>query len=952
MASLVSPSELEHYFSSPCRSLIHFNARSLRKHTDDITNFLSSVGHRFSIICLTETWLSISDKNLYDFPSYSAEYCHRAGSSHGGAAIFISSGFHYHRRHDLTLNLPSCESVWAEFHESFFSQDGKNIIVGCIYRSPSSSTSEFCLALSEVLHRLSIERKNVIILGDININLIDTNTSCYNEYINCLNGNGYECLITTPTRCTASGQASLIDHALSNLLTSPDAGVIEVSITDHYPVFVRLNFVSHENDVCLTRKKVNTSLFVELISNSDWSAVTNVTHPEVAFDELCAIITRALAASSSITTCKKNTSTPYSPWMTFSLLRCLRKKDNLYKKTKRQPFNLPLKIRFRNYSNTLARLLKDAKRRFYENEVHRAGNDVKKQWKILNSFLNRTTTTAPINSVQFGNVTYNNPSDIANAFSDSFFTDHPQPFIPHDHHYQRLPHSFFLFPVSPVEVRTVIHNLKITSAGLDNFYSFHIKLIAHLICDVLSYIINLVFKTGVFPSVLKVAKLIPVFKKGDKRLVTNYRPIAILSFFSKIIEKLVVIRLTCYLSKFNVLSPRQFGFRAGFSTDLALISLTDDIKRAIDCGKFAGALFIDLSKAFDSINHNILFAKLDAIGITGPTLALISNYLQDRQQVVYISGAYSHFRTTNIGVPQGSILGPLLFLIYINDLPQCINFSDCLLYADDTTIFTSDNSLDSLLLKINADAANVANWCRRNILNINASKSTFVIFTSTNKIVPGLPSVHLNSNVLTAASHVVFLGVELDTHLKFHRHINSLTRKAAFGIRALIKVRAFFHIDTLISLYYAFIHSHLNYCISSWGNTYRTHLSPLQHVQNQAFRIITFSHFSSDISWFFRAFNILSVSNLNKHTLGLLVYNFVNGKLALTLLNDNQFPQHKITRFAFHHNLLLPKPRTNYGKFTTNFSATAVWNSLPLAIKQSPSIHVFKQKLRIFLQSF
>lgn len=185
----------------------------------------------------------------------------------------------------------------------------------------------------------------------------------------------------------------------------------------------------------------------------------------------------------------------------------------------------------------------------------------------------------------------------------SFYPDQPHFSLPTANAYHRLPHSFFLRPVSPDEVRMTILSLKNTGAGLENFYSSLIKLIAHLISNALSHIINIVLKTGVFPSCLKIAKIIPVFKKGSKTSLLNYRPIAILSFFTKLIEKLFASHLTCSFSKFSILSSNQFGFRPGYSTELALVTITDHLKTAIDEGKFAGSLFIDFSKAFDFLNH-------------------------------------------------------------------------------------------------------------------------------------------------------------------------------------------------------------------------------------------------------------------------------------------------------------------------------------------------------------
>lgn len=246
--------------------------------------------------------------------------------------------------------------------------------------------------------------------------------------------------------------------------------------------------------------------------------------------------------------------------------------------------------------------------------------------------------------------------------------------------------------------------MKITGAGPDKLHPSHVKLVAPFITDSLAHIINLMFKSGCFPNELKQGRITPVFKKGDRCLISNYCPICVLPFFSKVIEKLIEKRLTNYFKKFNILSPIQYGFRPGYSTELALIALTDELRLAIDEGNYAASVFIDFTKAFEKINHKILSYKLESLGITGPALLLLQNYLKDRMQVITISGVNSKTVLTNIGVPQGSILGPLLFLLYVNDLPNCLSFSKCILYADDTTVINSDKCLTTLTSNINRHA--------------------------------------------------------------------------------------------------------------------------------------------------------------------------------------------------------------------------------------------------------
>lgn len=925
--------------------VVHFNARSLKKNFDSIHAFLSSYRLNFSFICVTETWLSPHDKNMFCFPSYVPEYCHRVSGSFGGAAIFVSASIPYQRRYDLSLSVENTESVWIEIANPSLPSSGNKTIIGCIYRSPSSSVPDFCSSLSSIFNKLSLEKKNVVILGDININLLDVSSSAYSDYTACFLGFGYESLISVPTRCVLGASSSLIDHILSNFIPSNDCGVLEASLTDHYPVFCRFECAIPKQLSSFQKNIFDKTNFVKRVEAIEWSFLELLSDPEAAFNSFSSAIKKCLDDSTSFVKCRKNFPAPHNPWLTAGLMKSLRKKDNLYKKLKKRPFNTALRLRYKKYCNILNKVLEEAKRNYYTNRIHNAGNNSKDQWKTINSFLNRSLSEPAIIELQSTEGVLRNADDIANALNKYFCANTsllPQDYPPT---IRECLQSFYLFPTGPDEVVEIINHMKITSAGLDNVQPIHLKCISHVISTPLAYVINLMFKTGIFPSQLKKAKIIPVFKKGDRTSIVSYRPIAILSSYSKIIEKCIEKRLSKYLTKFRILSTQQFGFRAGYSTDFALLSFTDYIKHTLDSGCFAGALLIDLSKAFDSLVHNILLAKLNSIGVVGIAQELINSYLSNRQQAVCVSNVLSTFKSIDKGVPQGSILGPLLFLIYINDLTSILTHSQPFLYADDTTIVTKDKSIDALTNKLSADFYNVQNWCTANGLTINTNKTQFIVFHSSHNALSPTPAITINDHSLLSATKCSFLGVVLDAHLKYPHHISLIRQRIAHGIRTLIEARRFFSWQTLLKLYYAFIHSHITYYITSWANTYPSHILPLQRLQNQAIRILTFSSPITCASPLFQQHSVLTVCNLFKYKLGILVFKCLNGTITANVLEKFQLLNYNPTRFASKHNFLLPHARTNYGKHTTIFAAIQFWNSIPLCTKQL-SLPAFKKELK------
>lgn len=933
----------------PQFSFLHCNIRSLRKHHDDLINFLSILDHNFSIICLSETWLTQVDGNLFDLPGYISEHSYRGNQRSGGSAIFVNSSIAYTRRLDLSFRNLLCESVWLEFDRNVLPLNNMPTILASIYRSPSSSYSDFCSQLEEILNLLTNENKNIIICGDININILPPSCQSCSDYINCLFSYGFSSLIDVPTRCDTAGSRTLIDHIFSSSTSDYTTGVIDYSITDHYPLFFVLGTGKRAQHRQYTKNSFNEALFARKVHDTCWNNVFREDCPEKAYSIFLSTITNYINDCTTHVTHKHTFSSPRNPWITNALLRSIIKKNNLHKKVKLQPFNASLRARFKNYSNILSSVLKRAKREYYERRIIENGTNTRRNWELIKEFLNVRESDASIKKIIYKDKEYSTEADMSNVFSDHFAACQNTLSLSVPAHLPRSPQSFFLRPVSSSEVFNVISSLKVTGPGLDSIRPSRIKLVAADISLVFADIANKIFRTGIFPELLKRGKIIPVYKKGSRDNINNYRPICILPFFGKVIEKLIYSRLMHYLNKFNLLSPHQFGFRNGYSTEQALLKFTDNIKQFIDEGFVVGAIFIDLTKAFDTLEHSILLDKLESFGITGPTLNLIRSYLSNRPQVVYLNGQFSSTKLINCGVPQGSILGPLLFLLFINDLPNTLTFSKCLLYADDTTIYSPHKSLTALQDTLNADLNNVHSWCRNNKLQINPTKTTFVLFHSPQTVVSSSITVLLDNYTLLASDNVKFLGVTLDKHLKYNSHANSLIKRVSFGIRIIITTRAFFQPHVLISLYHAYINSHLSYCLSSWGNTYAIHLKPLQRLQNQAIKLMTFSPFRCHSLPIYQHLRILPIQQLFYHRLSLITYRLIHREISLDNIPFHIFVNNNNTRFSERNNFLLPKIRSNYGRYTARFFCVHLWNNIPLHVKSSHSLQSFKHNMKSIL---
>ena len=397
--------------------------------------------------------------------------------------------------------------------------------------------------------------------------------------------------------------------------------------------------------------------------------------------------------------------------------------------------------------------------------------------------------------------------------------------------------------------------------------SIPIKLLKVLdlqISNNLSILINESFEIGIFPEKLKIAKVIPIFKKGLASRKSNFRPISLLSVFSKLFEKLMHKRLYRFLEICEILFCMQFGYRTGHSTDHALISLTETIKSSLDKNRYGCGIFIDFQKAFDTVNHEILLKKLEHYGI-----AIARNWFYSyhscRKQFVSVNGHSSSLREISCGVPQGSVLGPLLFLIYINDLPNSSQFLSFFLFAYDTHIYYESNDLVILMRKVNKELKKVKLWLDSNKLALNVDKTNFVQFHSPRKKLSEYADLKIGKQFIQRTLYVKFLGVMMDEHLTWRCHTTELSKKLSRTAGILFKVQHHVPLPILICLYNSLFSSFLNYGISAWGLTYETYLNPLFRLQKKILRAIKFQPFSAPSSPIFHTLKIPKLSRCATH---------------------------------------------------------------------------------------
>ena len=443
----------------------------------------------------------------------------------------------------------------------------------------------------------------------------------------------------------------------------------------------------------------------------------------------------------------------------------------------------------------------------------------------------------------------------------------------------------FLDPPQPIEIFNAINSLKIHKAsGCDNISSFFLRMGNEVLAPILSIYFGLVFELGSFPQIFKTAKVIPIFKSSTKNLVNNYRPISLLPCLSKVLEKVIENRFLNFFEKNKIFYSYQYGFREKRSVTHALLDVITQGYNAIEQKSFTALLLMDLRKAFNTVSHRILLQKLLHYGIRGPAYTLTESYLSNRQQFVSINNVTSCSKPISIGVPQGSILGPLLFLIYVNDLP---NATSCQprLFADDTYLVLKNSTLNELETNCNLELQNLHRWCNANELQINPEKfKAVILLPKLNSPEPEL-DICYNTARISLSDSSKYLGVILDKKLNFQPHLLSLNKRVSRSVGILSKLRYFFPSSTLLLLYHALVLPHLLYGLPIWGSTYESYINKVQVLQNKAIRIITNSHWQSPITPQYRKLKVLKIADLYTYEIAKLMHQHSKNMLPTCFSN-------------------------------------------------------------------
>ena len=645
------------------------------------------------------------------------------------------------------------------------------------------------------------------------------------------------------------------------------------------------------------------------------------------------------------------------PWLTNALKESIKTKNKLFVARNKGNNSEERTAGYKAYRNRLHHLLRTAERQYYQDLIMQHKDNIKKSWQVIKSIINKRKY-CPVNlKFKYNGDVISDGKTVANKFN-KFFVNVGEslaneiPSIdrcPSEYIKVEISENFSVSAVTEDEIDKIICNFKDSAAGWDDLRPRIMKLIKSCKKRPLAHICNRSFVTGIFPSELKIANVVPIFKSGDDMVFSNYRPVSVLPVLSKILERLMYNQLILYLNRHDLLYEYQFGFQKGKSTHMALITLIDKISEALDQGELVIGILLDFSKAFDTVDHGILLKKLELYGVKDTALKWFDSYLTNRLQYVTYNNIKSDKEKVKCGVPQGSILGPLPFLLYINDLTTVSTTSLSVLFADDTNIFMSGKNLPSMAMALNEQLTAIYEWLCCNKLLLNVLKTHYMIFTQRNKKVNDI-SLYINNVSIERVYVTKFLGVQIDSQLNWKNHIEYTCKKLCKCIGILSKARRKLQKSSLISLYYSFAFPYFIYCNHVWGNTYQTNLNNAVLVQKRLIRIITCSPFRAHTEPLMFANRLMSLSNINVYMTCIFVYQCLDG-CTPDIFNDfyasNRNVHDHETRQAC--DLHVPYGRLDIRRNSMKIHGANMWNSIPENIKKSDSINVFKQRLRNYL---
>lgn len=910
--------------------ITHINICSLNKHFEELLIMIAELDELPDVIICTETW-QVNEK-MYIIPGYQVSYNNGHLNKNDGVITYVKNGLQNEHTTEkigeVTLNINKINKADTQYE------------IYAIYKSPAIKISEFNENLENFLHaRNQNSQAEQILIGDLNIDLLDHSLTT-TEYSNTLAAYGFFPTIETPTRITTT-TSTCIDHcfikphkAIEHLISI----IIETTITDHYPITIKISTSNKKKkeNTSIKPTKINFKKLRNATLNNDFSEIYSCYEADYCAELFTKILQKTIDQSQTQINCSSKNK---QPWITSKIVRLINKRDNLHKKARRTKNPADIEAH-RKYRNDLTATIKKARYEYYTKRIQNNKADQKNIWNVVNDFMQRKNNQKNESTelTKEDGTKTKNKKDRANYFNDYFVNVGKNLATKlknkkfSSRNISRVTDTFYLHPVSEMEVYKEIMNLKDSkSPGHDNINSKCLKSIADLISEPLAHIINVGFGTGKFPKIFKKAVIKAIYKAGKRDEVGNYRPISLITNLAKIMEKCLYRRLIRFINEHNIINKKQFGFRQNKSTEDALSEFVTKIYDNIDKKIPTLSIFIDLAKAFDTLDHEILLKKLELLGIRGLSHSLIKNYLEEREQIVKIENTFSEPKIMEYGVPQGTVIGPLLFILYLNDLYNINSSGKILSFADDTSIIFENETWDKLKEEVEEEIPIIYEWFTNNSLTVNVNKTQVMLYGSQKTSIPPWNEITFKYEKQTLKIQVTekakYLGVIVDSHLRWDHHIISLSNKLRYSPFVFAKLKNIFHENILSSsLYHALFYSILRYGILVWGGTNKTTIRQVEIVQKRVLKIILNKPRRYPTELLFQESKHLSI----KETFALKAITYL---ITEGIKNEPIIDTRRTTRQITSQQIRVPARRKAIGQKTYEYIGLKIINSMPATLR-------------------
>ena len=943
---------------------LHVNIRSTIKNFNILEQCILSCQRKVDVVILTEANISDSIKNLYNIDGYVMHSELRSGRRGGGITMYINKN-HKFTRKNIKTNHFECLTGKITTTCNYSAN------LCAVYRPPSNCKHLFIDELQRTIDKYD-SSMDFYLLGDTNIDT-KSDSPVKHRYINMLSSRGLECGISDYTRIeTIKNKVtkSCIDHIYARSRTQHlYTAALATVLADHRAIVVA-SMGPPTNVGIQVAPKIKVAYdfnkLSDMLSNIDWTQTETLKCPLQMYQSIKNNINKCYNESQKYIRVNTN-SKRNNHWINKKTSKACEYKEKMYNLWKKDSKNMILKLNYTKARNFANKLINKTKNNYMRQEIYKNMNNSKNLWQIINKMSGRIKSS--IDNIILNAFTHKNvsPTDIANNFAHTFSQD-VKKIIPQCH-IPLIDKSIYKKPVNVTlhfqkatadNVNKIIKSLSSDKApGVDGIRASDLKLIATNVNKVIAKLINTTISACKYPKELKTGIVRPIHKKSSVQEYANYRPITILPTIDKIIEKFISKQIYNFYGKNSILTSKQFGFQPNKSTTQLLSHFTDVINSHLNDRMHVLVVFIDFSKAFDTLRHDVLIDCLDECGIRGKLLEWCRDYLSDRSYSVRVAEASSNEISVTEGTAQGSVLGPLHYLSYVNNLANLLLVTDMYMFADDTCLLAADRDISKALQRLQTDFTILNQWSHDVGLVLNASKTKLMYISSsqnrTDTPLKLIAHTHPCLHTRTACGNVgcpsieqvschTYLGLVIDDRMTWKPHINSVCDKLRAILAKFVLIKNKIPYSIRLLLYKSLGESIIAYGLSSYGRTFKTNIDQIYHLQIRILkRIVPYKikiKYKYNYQQLFNFCEILPIQNKIKFSI--LIEQFFNTELQKRINHP------KLTRSIAKKQLAIPNFNNLYGKRTLKYIVPYLINELTPELKEEITIKNIKFKLKQF----